>query len=41
MTPRSMLTQNFPRPGNLEPLGDGFSRLAARNWLRHKARKID
>ena len=35
-----MGTQHFPGPRNLEPLGDGFSRFAAGDGLRHKARKI-
>jgi hypothetical protein len=33
-------TQHFARPGYLEPFPDGFLSLAARNGLRHKARKI-
>lgn len=40
MASRSVGTQHFSGPGNLEPLGDGFSRLAARDGLGHKARKI-
>ena len=35
-----MRAQHLARSSNLEPFGDGFSRFAARDWLRHKARKI-
>jgi hypothetical protein len=35
-----MGAQHFTGAGDLEPLGDGFSRFAARDRLRHKARKI-
>ncbi len=40
MTTRSVLTQDFPGPGDLESLGNGFPRLTTRNRFRHKARKI-
>jgi hypothetical protein len=40
MATRRLRAQNLTPSGDLEPLGDGFSCLAARNWLRHKARKI-
>ena len=40
MTARGVLTHNLAGPGDLESLGHGFPRLAAGNWLRHKARKI-
>lgn len=36
-----MLPQNLARPSDFEPFGDGFPRLAARDWLRHRARKIE
>src|SRR5689334_1466881 len=35
-----MRAQDLTGPGYLESFRDGFSRLAARNRLRHKARKI-
>ena len=41
MPARGVLTADLARPRDLESLGDGFSRFAARNRLRHKARKIE
>ncbi len=40
VTTRGMRTQDFPGRRDLEPFGDCFSRFAARDGLRHKARKI-
>ena len=40
MTTGGLLTQRFARSSDLEPLGNGFPCLGARNRLRHKARKI-
>src|SRR4029077_5732126 len=37
---RGMCAQYLSGSSDLEPLGDCFSRLAARDGLRHKARKI-
>jgi hypothetical protein len=41
MTARGVLSQHLARAGDLETFRDRFSRFAARNGLRHKARKID
>ena len=41
MTPRRLGAQNFAGGGYLKPLRDRFACFAARNWLRHEARKID
>ena len=41
MSARGVLPHDFSRPGDLEPLRDGFSSFAPRNRLRHKARKIE
>ena len=40
MATRGVVTHHFAGPGNLESLRHGFTGLAARYWLRHKARKI-
>ena len=40
VTPGGMLPPHFSRPGDLEPLRDGFPGLAAGNRFWHKARKI-
>jgi hypothetical protein len=40
MAAGGLRTQNLPASGNLEPFRDGFARLTARNWLRHRARTI-
>jgi hypothetical protein len=41
MTPGRLGAQNFAAAGDLKSFRDRFARLAARNWLRHEARKID
>ena len=41
MPARRLGTQNFAATGDLEPLRDCFACLAARDWFRHEARKID
>jgi hypothetical protein len=40
MSPRSVLTHHFARSSDLESFRDRLSRFAARDWFRHKARKI-
>ena len=40
MPARGVLTQHLPGRGDLEPFGNGFPGLAARDRFRHKARKI-
>jgi hypothetical protein len=41
MPARGVLPQHFARASDLETFRNRFSGLAARNGLRHKARKID
>lgn len=41
MTPGRLRTQDFAAAGDLKSFRDRLARLAARNWLRHEARKID
>jgi hypothetical protein len=41
MTARGVLPQHFARASDLETFRNRFSGFAARNGLRHKARKID
>ena len=41
MAPGGLSTQNFAARGDLEPLRDCFACFAARDRLRHEARKID
>jgi len=41
MAPGRLRAQHFAAGGDFEPFRDCFARLAARNWLRHEARKID
>jgi hypothetical protein len=36
-----MLAQNLAGSSDLEPFCDRFTGLAARDWLRHRARKIE
>ena len=40
MAARRLRAQNLAARRDLESLGDGFSSFAARNGLRHRARKI-
>ena len=41
MTPGRLRAQNFAGAGYFKPFCDRFTRFAARDWLRHEARKID